>query len=145
MAVKKSVRLIDNTIALCDTLSGNGPINWSGSINGAVNMLGFLVENGKAELLRNEVELICLITGISEKNSLPLERSDFEKLFDSTQFITELKVKGEDGEPDALYDYSDIEKLKNKLLGLTDVELMCTGMYLALSANEFDFSMGSNA
>lgn len=142
MAVKKSVRLVDNTIALCKVFSGNGPINWSGSINGAANMLGFLVEQGKIELLRDEVELLCVISGISEKNSLPLDRNDFEKLFDGVQFITELKVKGEPGEPDSFYGDDDIEKLRNKLLGATDVGLLCTGMYLALSAGEFDFDMG---
>lgn len=146
MAVKKSVRLVDNTIALCKIFSGDGPINWSGSINGAANMLGFLVEQGKPELSGGEVLLLESLLGLFDGGSLILDRADLNKMFNEATFITDLKVQAEkEGEQDTFFDDTDIAKLESKLMGFTDTQIMCTGVYLALSAAGFDFDMGQKA
>lgn len=55
MAIKKSVRLVDETIIVCNNLTDHaGDINWSGSINALAERFTLLIEDNTPELTDNE-------------------------------------------------------------------------------------------
>lgn len=59
-AVKKSVRLVDNTVDVCRVISrvskvsGNDEVNWSGSINAMADEYAIIVEENKPELTEGQ-------------------------------------------------------------------------------------------
>lgn len=55
MPVKKSVRLVDETITVCNNLTDHtGEINWSGSINALAERFTLLIDDNTPELTENE-------------------------------------------------------------------------------------------
>jgi hypothetical protein len=44
MPIKKSVRLVDETIKTCNNLTQSGDVNWSGSINAMSEQFNILIE-----------------------------------------------------------------------------------------------------
>jgi hypothetical protein len=44
MAIKKSVRLVDDTIRTCNNLTQSGDVNWSGSLNAMSEQFNILIE-----------------------------------------------------------------------------------------------------
>lgn len=69
-AIKKSVRLVDNTIDVCRVISitskqqGNESVNWSGSINAMADGYQLIMSENKPELTDNQWNaLYCLYNG----------------------------------------------------------------------------------
>jgi hypothetical protein len=54
MAVKKSVRLVAETIAVCANLSPGSETNWSGSINNMAEQFNLFIADNTPELTENE-------------------------------------------------------------------------------------------
>lgn len=59
MAIKKSVRLVDETVNLCNAVSHDGEENWSGGINKIAERYGIFVEKCLPELSQFEKLAIC--------------------------------------------------------------------------------------
>lgn len=59
MAIKKSVRLVDESIKTCRELSHEGDINWSGSINNACERYQLFVKYCMPELSQAEKNAIA--------------------------------------------------------------------------------------
>lgn len=58
-AVKKSVRLVDETIELCGVLSRGSEVNYSGSINGMAQRYNVLIKAAMPDLSEGERLAIC--------------------------------------------------------------------------------------
>ncbi len=59
MAIKKSVRLSDETEQLCKLMSVHGALNWSRSINTIADRYNVMIEKSLPELTENERLAIC--------------------------------------------------------------------------------------
>ncbi len=95
-AIKKSVRLIDETQAILHNLTLTGEINWSGSINDMATQFEMLIHNNTPMLTDNEWNVFyCAYNGympskdcLLEAESLHLHVSDGYKFDDQIrQFI----------------------------------------------------------
>ncbi|EGR0592935.1 TPA: hypothetical protein P7L42_003373 [Vibrio cholerae] len=56
-AVKKSVRLVDNTVDACRVISkasGNDTVNWSGSLNAMADEYTLIMQENKPELTQEQ-------------------------------------------------------------------------------------------
>jgi hypothetical protein len=58
-AIKKSVRLVDETINLCGILSRGSDVNYSGSLNGMAQRYNILIKSVMPELGEGEEKAIC--------------------------------------------------------------------------------------
>jgi urocanate hydratase len=54
MPVKKSVRLVDETMAVCANLSPSGETNWSGSLNNLAEQYNLLIADNTPDLTEDE-------------------------------------------------------------------------------------------
>lgn len=66
MPVKKSVRLVDETIEVCKNLSefSGSAVNWSGSINAMAERFTLFIEDNTPELTENEwLAFYCIQNG----------------------------------------------------------------------------------
>ena len=54
MAIKKSVRLVDETMTICANMSAGGDINWSRSINNMAELFNLFITDNTPELTENE-------------------------------------------------------------------------------------------
>ncbi|MGI2228110.1 hypothetical protein [Shewanella frigidimarina] len=64
MPIKKSVRLVDDTIKLCHELTIAGETNWSGSINAMAEQYKLLIDDNMPEMLDNQWSaLYCVFNG----------------------------------------------------------------------------------
>ena len=95
MAIKKSVRLSDETQKTCGELSMGGDVNWSGSINSITTRYNFLIEQSLPELSEGEkLAYVAMYNGHMLNNDIKLELRSFSImvsesiLYDST--ISEL-------------------------------------------------------
>lgn len=59
MAIKKSVRLVDETIELCKILTQSGDPNWSGSLNSLAQRYNILIAAVMPELAEGEKLALC--------------------------------------------------------------------------------------
>lgn len=75
MPIKKSVRLVDETIRLCNELSDvPGAVNWSGSINAMAEQYKILVEGCVPALTENQWKAFyCLYNGYMPHPSIQEE------------------------------------------------------------------------
>lgn len=69
-AVKKSVRLVDNTVDVCRVISrvskvsGNDAVNWSGSLNAMADEYALIMQENKPELTDQQWQAIyCVYNG----------------------------------------------------------------------------------
>ncbi len=79
-AIKKSVRLVDNTIDVCRVISitskqqGNESVNWSGSINAMADGYQLIMSENKPELTDNQWNaLYASITVIFHQKMLSMK------------------------------------------------------------------------
>lgn len=69
-AIKKSVRLVDNTVDVCRVISrvskvsGNDAVNWSGSLNAMADEYALIMQENKPELTDQQWQAIyCVYNG----------------------------------------------------------------------------------
>lgn len=73
-AVKKSVRLVDETIELCKALTITGDVNWSGSINAMAEQYKVMIDENMPELSENEKNAFrCVFNGYMPSGNLDQE------------------------------------------------------------------------
>tara|TARA_R110002033_G_scaffold171199_1_gene218049 strand:+ start:20503 stop:20907 length:405 start_codon:yes stop_codon:yes gene_type:complete len=64
MPIKKSVRLVDETIEICHKLTLAGETNWSGSLNAMAEQYKLLIDDNMPEMLDNQWNaLYCAFNG----------------------------------------------------------------------------------
>lgn len=74
MAIKKSVRLVDETIAVCNNLTLSGDVNWSGSINAMAEQFNLIIEDNTPELTGKEWDAFyCVHNGYMPHPSIKQE------------------------------------------------------------------------
>lgn len=74
-AIKKSVRLVDETIKLCNELTvSGGDVNWSGSINTMAEQYKILISEALPALTENQkMAFYCAFNGYMPHSDLQLE------------------------------------------------------------------------
>ncbi|WP_042990215.1 hypothetical protein [Vibrio cholerae] len=79
-AVKKSVRLVDNTAAVCRVISrvsrvsGDDAVNWSGSINAMADEYALIMQENRPELTEKQwLALYCVYNGYLPREDAKLE------------------------------------------------------------------------
>lgn len=74
MAIKKSVRLVDETIKLCHELTKQGDTNWSGAINAMAQQYKILVDECLPKLSNDEkTAFYCAYNGYTPHPELDME------------------------------------------------------------------------
>jgi hypothetical protein len=104
-AVRKSVRLVDETIELCGVLSRGSEINYSGSLNGMAQRYNILIKDSLPELGEGESKAICAaFNGYSMADNISQDIAGFEwHISESMQYdgnfndiLTHYKIDGEE-------------------------------------------------
>jgi hypothetical protein len=73
-AIKKSVRLVENTIRLCNDLTHSGEVNFSGGINAMAEQYRLLVESSMPTLSEKEkTAFYCVYNGYIPHPDLSVE------------------------------------------------------------------------
>lgn len=73
-AIKKHVRLVDDTIKLCHELTVAGDVNWSGSINTMAEQYKILITEALPELTENQKNAFrCVFNGYMPHPSIEQE------------------------------------------------------------------------
>ncbi|MFV0576102.1 MAG: hypothetical protein ACK5NC_11915 [Vibrio sp.] len=73
-AIKKSVRLVDETIKLCHELTVSGDVNWSGAINTMAEQYKILINESLPELTGNQKHAFyCVFNGYIPHPSIEQE------------------------------------------------------------------------
>ena len=72
--IKKSVRLVDETIEVCKALTITGGVNWSGSINAMAEQYKIMIADNMPELSENEKNAFrCVFNGYMPSTSVDQE------------------------------------------------------------------------
>lgn len=73
-AIKKSVRLVDETIEVCKVLTITGEVNWSGSLNAMAEQYAIMIKDNAPLLTEDEKNIFrCLYNGYMPSDNLKQE------------------------------------------------------------------------